>query len=92
MNIGDIEMITSVLDRAYALFEANEMTRLASRDRLDLMIDLDNAIRTTGLRLKDLYAADDFNFMHDIVGIVDNTNRRTGVIENGFIPRFAGKG
>lgn len=33
--------------------------------------------------------ADDFNILHDIVGIRDHLNRKTGQIEGMFLPRFA---
>lgn len=36
-----------------------------------------------------LLAADDFNFVHDVAGIHNHIDRRTGRIESGFLPRFA---
>lgn len=41
------------------------------------------------LRLQQLLDADDFNFLHDIVGIQIHLNRVTGKLENCFLPRFA---
>ena len=43
------------------------------------------------LRLRDLRDADDFNFMHDIVGIARHINRDTARLENGFRPRFSAR-
>jgi hypothetical protein len=41
------------------------------------------------LRLAELLAADEFNFWHDINGIQNNINRKTGKLENCFVPRFS---
>lgn len=41
------------------------------------------------LRLGDLLAANDFNFMHDLAGIAKHLNRETGQLENCFRPRFS---
>ncbi len=40
------------------------------------------------LRLADLLAADDFNFAHDVFGIMRHIDRRTGRLDNHFVPRF----
>lgn len=40
------------------------------------------------LRLKDLLGADEFNFMHDIVGIYDCLDRQTGKLSR-MEPRFS---
>jgi len=40
------------------------------------------------LRLFDLLNADDFNFTHDIVGIREHLDRRTGRLSHRFRPRF----
>lgn len=41
------------------------------------------------LKLRELLAADAFNFSHDIFGIRRHLNRRTGALENCFLPRYA---
>lgn len=41
------------------------------------------------LKLRDLLRADDFNFKHDIIGIHNHINRRTGKLEDFFLPRTA---
>jgi len=41
------------------------------------------------LRLADLLVADDANFAHDVFGIRRHINRRTGQLENCFVPRFS---
>jgi len=41
------------------------------------------------LRLVDMWAADEFNLMHDVMGIRDHINRKTGKLGRYFLPRFA---
>lgn len=41
------------------------------------------------LRLRDLLAADDFNFIHDVDGIDHHICRTTGKLLNHFSPRFS---
>lgn len=41
------------------------------------------------LRLDDLLAAEDFNFIHDAFGIHNCIDRSTGKLTNHFLPRFA---
>jgi len=41
------------------------------------------------LRLEELYHAADFNFSHDIGGIIRHLNRETGQLEGYFVPRYA---
>ena len=55
-----------------------------------VMMDLSATIaQGVPLRLKELLAADDFNFIHDVWGIQRHLNRETGKLENHFWPRFA---
>lgn len=53
-----------------------------------------NAVHSNGnpLRLADLLAADDFNFMHDICGIARHLDRDTGKLGDFFSPRFSRRG
>lgn len=41
------------------------------------------------LKLQELLEADDFNFVHDVTGIIRHINRQTGKLENCFLPRFS---
>jgi len=80
------------------LEERNLMERIANRaetlmkieDRISLLMDLE-AVHCNGcpLRLQDLLEADNFNFLHDILGIRRNIDRITGKLRNEFYPRFA---
>ena len=49
-------------------------------------------LNDSSLRLADLLAADDFNFLHDVCGIDRHTDRKTGKLNNFFCPRFAAQG
>lgn len=56
----------------------------------DLMLDL-AATHANGnpLRLREMADADNFNFVHDIFGIMKHINRETGQLMDGFRPRFS---
>ena len=41
------------------------------------------------LKLAELLNADQFNFAHDVCGIIRHMNRNTGQLEGFFVPRFA---
>jgi hypothetical protein len=40
------------------------------------------------LRLADLLAAKNFDFMHDVAGIHNNIDRETGKLKGNFLPRY----
>lgn len=58
-------------------------------ERITFLMDLENADNVFNLRLEDLLNADDGNFVHDIVGIVNNIDRSNPTDFNFFVPRFA---
>ena len=62
-------------------------------ERTTLLMDLESADNQFNLRLEDLLKADDFNFAHDVVGIMNNINRTEfPATDFGlFVPRFSGK-
>lgn len=69
---------------------------LLAFDTQALIMDLSCADRQFSLRLEEFLNADDFNFVHDIVGIQNNIDRRV-VNDDGsvgkisrFVPRYAG--
>ena len=57
-------------------------------ERLTLLMDIESADNAFNLRLEDLLNADNFNFAHDVVGIVNNINRETKDFGL-FVPRYA---
>ncbi len=58
-------------------------------ERFSLLMDIENADKVFNLRLEDWLKADNFNFAHDVVGIVNNIDRRNPTDFNLFVPRFA---
>lgn len=58
-------------------------------ERLTFLMDMENADNVFDLRLEDLLNTDDLNFAHDIVGIVNNINRRKPTDFGLFVPRFS---
>lgn len=80
------ELAAKIAARACTLATANGR----SLDYLNTLMDL-VATHANGnpLRLADLLAADDFNLIHDVMGIAAHINRRTGKLEGFFLPRFS---
>lgn len=60
-------------------------------ERMTLLMDLESADNVFNLRLEDLLNADNFNFAHDVVGIVNNINRAEFPAKDFglFVPRYA---
>lgn len=58
-------------------------------NRLSLIMDIEAVHNEIGLRLKELLAADEVNFAHDIVGIQNNIDRSSKKMMNYFVPRYA---
>lgn len=56
----------------------------------DLVMDL-NATHSNGcpLELAELLAAEDFDFCHDVWGIMRHIDRTNGQLRNCFLPRYA---
>lgn len=77
----DLEIIVEIVNRA--------RTMGVKRDFLDLEMDIEATHENCPLRLKDFLNADNFNFAHDIYGIINNLNRESGELENCFLPRFS---
>lgn len=64
---------------------------LYNGERMTFLMDLESADGVFNLRLEELLNADDFNFAHDIVGIVNNINRSEFPSKDFglFVPRFS---
>ena len=64
---------------------------LYSGERSTFLMDLESADNVFNLRLEDLLNADDVNFAHDVVGIVNNINRSEfPATDFGlFVPRYS---
>lgn len=83
------EIIERIAKRAIVLYRKHNPD--TDVDELDIQMSLE-ACHCNGcpLRLTDLEQADDFNLMHDIIGIGSHINQCTGKLERCFLPRFAG--
>lgn len=80
----EFETIVKICVRAEGL-------HIASKERINLIMDLENTHNSVGLDLEGLLHADNVNFAHDVVGIQNHMNRDTKELEGFFVPRFARK-
>lgn len=71
------------------LAERAEKMGIYHGERMSLLMDIENADKVFDLRLEDLLNADDFNFAHDIIGIVNNIDRNNPFDFDLFVPRYA---
>jgi hypothetical protein len=81
----EMQLISKIGKRALQRIEIRNLV-----DSISLNMDI-TATHKNGnpLRLNDFLNADDFNFFHDIYGILNHLNRETGKLENCFSPRFS---
>lgn len=65
------------------------LQKFPEHSKIDLMMDI-TATCNNGcpLDLEKLLSADDFNFFHDVSGIVRHINRDNGRLGRGFLPRY----
>lgn len=81
----DYEFCNKIVERAMKMGVYKD-------DKLTAHMDITNAAKYWDMRLEEWLNADDFNFMHDIVGVYNNIIREYPVqFTNHFVPRFAGK-
>lgn len=82
----EMKVLGEIADRAVFLY-AKHGVRI---DRVDTLLDV-MAVhhKIQPLRLADLLAADDFNFIHDITGINRHLDRDNYKLNDGFSPRFS---
>lgn len=85
LTVEERKTVLAIVDRAVRLYAAHDV----EIDALSLDMDLCATHYTCPLRLADLLAADEFNFVHDISGIMRHLNRQTGELGGCFLPRFA---
>jgi len=57
-------------------------------ERMTARMDIAATHAIMPLRLEELADADNFNFFHDMGGIARHLNRKTGEMEDCFVPRF----
>lgn len=83
----EADVIRKIALRAWTLGKAHGI-RLGSRTDIEMDISATHA-NGNPLRLEELLDADDFNLLHDVLGIRDHLNHTTGKLMNCFRPRFS---
>lgn len=85
-EIADVDaIVTRIVPKICAATGANA-DDLSLSTRMDLLAAHANGCPIDFGRMRE---ADDFNILHDIVGIRNHLNRETGRIVGFFVPRFA---
>ena len=84
-----IDLTVKIADRYLELCDKLNMPSCKPK-KLTVVMDID-ACHSNGcpLKLGELLRASDFEFAHDVGGIITNINRETGKLENCFLPRYA---
>lgn len=83
-NEKDDALIKQIVERAWPTVKKYYV------DQITLKMDIAAThYNGTPLKLMRLLNADDFNFYHDLGGIRASINRKTGKLDNCFVPRFA---
>nr|DAL85278.1 MAG TPA: TNF receptor-associated factor 3-interacting protein domain, interleukin 13 receptor [Caudoviricetes sp.] len=82
----EMEVIEKIAKRATEVYS----THGVHLELLDVIMDI-TATHLNGcpLRLDELLNFPDFDFIHDISGIRQHLNRKTGALEHLFLPRSA---
>lgn len=81
MPMEEIDLIGDIAGRA------KKMNNTV--DIVSAQMDITLAHSVCPLKLDELLAADDFNFIHDVAGIMRHIDRETGQLKNCFYPRFS---
>lgn len=80
--------IGKIADRAVRVYAEHEVRV----ERRDVLMDISAChFSAQKLRLDDLLAADNANFIHDVAGINRHLNRETGKLMDCFSPRFSAR-
>ncbi len=83
-TLEEDQLIGKIVDRALKSF--TELNYGGSR--MDLNMDITAThCNGTPLDLEKFLQFDEFNFAHDLFGIINNINRETGELDNCFLPR-----
>jgi hypothetical protein len=81
----DMDMIENIAERAHKTIYKD----FPQQTFADTIMDLCATHNHCPLKLYDLWLAPKFDFDHDVLEIRTNLNRKTGVLENCFLPRYA---
>ncbi len=89
LTADDWALVDRIVDRAQAIFDRHPPHPGASFDRVTFEMDIAAVHAHTPLNFNAWLDADDFNFVHDWVGIQHHIDRTTGRLTGHFLPRFA---
>ncbi len=89
ISAADKKIIKAIAARAVELHAKAGRTAEFQNVQMDISALHNNG---TPLRLKELLESDDFNFMHEIIGINRHISHTTGKLDGFFLPRFTVKG
>lgn len=83
---AELEIIRRITNRAVHLYADHKILM----EPATVLMDISAChFHGQGLRLDELLAANDANFLHDIAGINRHLDRETYELRDGFSPRFA---
>lgn len=84
------QIVSKIVDRYQESHYELGIPKVYQRPRMDLIMDIE-ATHCNGnpLKLRELLESENFNFLHDMIGIQRNLNRQTGKLENCFVPRYS---
>lgn len=86
VNKREHELIAEIADRASAIARQADNDYPTVEAMMDVTATHANCCR---LKLKELLSAEKFDFAHDVFGIRRHINRKTGQLEDCFVPRYA---
>jgi hypothetical protein len=87
LSLYEKDMIMQIVKRAHNWYCAH-MPLGAEPRKWELEAEITMVHEAHPLRLREMLMADDFNFMHDMVGIRVHLDRTTGKLRDCFVPRF----
>lgn len=86
VSAHDRQTIRQIANRAMAASRKHKLGLRKLETEMDVMAVHANG---TPLDLNKFLDADEFNFAHDLMGIVNTLDRETGQLRNFFLPRCA---
>ena len=84
-TIGEREIISNIVSRLIQYGYRDNVPI----DRLSAEMDITAAHINSKLSLQRLLESDEFNFKHDVYGILNHIDRNTGAMKDEFSPRHS---
>lgn len=84
LNEGDVIVVSEISRLGRSMSDLNKLVNEELKPRKIRLI-----IITMGLDLEGLRDANEYDFVHDVVGINHHLNRRNGELKDFFLPRYA---